>query len=285
MKALSLSGGSTKISFLAGAGSIMNQHNDYDIYTGISAGSIVNLLLPINKYNVLKEAIINSTTDDFFSVKPMNKKGKISIIGLFRILLGKPSIGKYNLHSLLKIYYTPDDHIQLQNSGKIVIVGAVNYNLEQLDYCDVSKVDYETALKWVVASSSIPIATEPIKIGDFYYCDGGIMEHVSGLHALNLGATEIDVIFSRPDEIEKQDILWTPKNILKINQKLLNMMPDKISLNDETIIKEYCLEQNIPLRIIYPLSNLTDELYLMTPELSTDWWNQGVIEANKILGL
>jgi predicted acylesterase/phospholipase RssA len=282
-KALAISGGSTKIGFLSGAAiELMKTHN-YDIITGISAGSIISLLLAIEEFEVLQEAVYNCTQDDFFDVKPLNDKGAITTSSIFRVLTGKHSLGKFTLTKLLKRYYSPEMHERLQNTGKIVKVGAVNMNLIQIEYCDITRVEYETALKWVVASSSIPLATEAIKIGDYYYYDGGVLEHVGGMEALESGAEYLDVIYSRSEKLEPvaKDIAWKPKNIFSVVMRTLDVMATNISLENESEIDLYCKYKKVPLTNYFAPFTLTEDLYKMDTDLSKAWFELGRKEVLK----
>lgn len=277
MKGLAISGGSTKIGFLGGAAIELMKQHDYEILTGISAGSIICLLLGIKDYDVLENAIMQTTEDDFFDVKPTRSNGKISIKAVFRIISGKQSLGKYSLDKLLKNYYTPEQHEKLKNSGKIVKIGAVNLNLVKIEYCDITKVDYETAIKWVVASSSIPITTETVKIGEYYYIDGGALEHVGGINAIEEGATSLDVVFSRPERLEltESDIEWTPKSVLGVVLRTLTVMSRNTTLDNESEIKLTCFQNNIPLNMYFTPFMLTSSLYKMDKDLSRSWFELG----------
>lgn len=277
MKALAISGGSTKISFLAGTAIELMKLNDYDIITGISAGSIISILLAIKHYDILETSILTATEDDFFKVKPVNSHGKLTIKAVIRAITGKHSLGKYSLDKLLKKFYTPAMHDQMMLCGKIVKVGAVNLNLVRIEYCDITKVDFETAIKWVVASASIPIMTEPVKIGEHYYCDGGVMEHVGGVEAIDSGATSLDVIFSRPETptLTESDIEWKPKNLFSVATRVLDVMPRNITVENESEIKLECMTQNLPLNIFYTPFTLTGSLYKIDTDLSRSWYQLG----------
>jgi predicted acylesterase/phospholipase RssA len=285
MKGLAISGGSTKIGFLAGAAIELMKTNDYEIITGISAGSIISLMLAIKEYDILQNAVLSCTQDDFFDVKPLNDKGDIRIRSLFRLLQGKHSLGEFSLIDLLKKYYTPEMHVQMQKSGKIVKVGAVNMNLIQIEYCDITKVDYDVALQWVVASSSIPLATDAVKIGVYYYFDGGVMEHVGGMEALMSGAESLDVVYSRSEdlEIKKKDLDWKPKNIFSVVMRTLDVMGTRISFENESEIDLYCKYKNIPLNNYYAPFTLTDNLYKMDKDLSKAWFGLGRKQVLKTL--
>jgi predicted patatin/cPLA2 family phospholipase len=277
MKALSISGGSTKIGFLAGSAIELCKRNNYQIITGISAGSVISLLLAIDEFELLEGSILPIDTPDFFKNEPLNDKNNIKISAIWRILVGKTSLAEFTLSDLIRRIYTKEHHLKLQNSGKIVKVGAANLNLNQIEYCDISKVDYELAIKWVVASSSIPVTADLVKIGDYLYTDGGVLQHVGGLEAINSGATKLDVVFSRPEEMElsHDDINWSPKNILDVLFKTISIMSDNNSFNDKDIIEKTCLIKNIPLSIYYTPFKLTSGMYKMDSDLTKSWFELG----------
>jgi predicted acylesterase/phospholipase RssA len=282
-KALAISGGSTKIGFLAGASIELMKVHDYDIITGISAGSIISLMLSIGEFDILQNAVLECTQDDFFKVSPTNDKGTIKFRSIFRVLAGKHSLGEFTLIDLLKKYYTIEMHEKLQNSGKVVKIGAVNMNLIRIEYCDIAKADYETALQWVVASSSIPLATDAVKIGDYYYYDGGVLEHVGGMEALESGANHLDVIYSRSQnlEIRAKDLAWKPNNIFSVVMRTLDVMATRISFENESEIDLYCKYKKIPLTNYFAPFTLTDNLYKMDKDLSKAWFDLGKKEVLK----
>jgi predicted acylesterase/phospholipase RssA len=285
-KGLAISGGSTKIGFLAGAAIELMKTHDYDIITGISAGSIISLMLSIGEFEVLQDAVFNCTSNDFFEVNPVNDKGEIKFRSIFRLLQGEHSLGNFKLIELLKKHYTPEMHERLQNSGKIVKIGAVNMNLIRNEYCDIAKVEYETALKWVVASSSIPLATDAVKIGDYYYFDGGVLEHVGGMEALESGAEHLDVVYSRSEKLEvtAKDIAWKPKNIFSVVMRTLDVMATNISLENESEIDLYCKYKRIPLTNYFAPFTLTENLYKMDTDLSKAWFELGRKIVLKTIG-
>jgi predicted acylesterase/phospholipase RssA len=277
MKGLAISGGSTKIGFLAGSTIELCKKNNYDIITGISAGSIISLLLAIGEYELLKESVLPIDTPDFFKTEPMTDENKIKLSAIWRIIISKTSLAEFTLDDLIRKIYTSEHHQRLQRSGKMVKVGAANMNLKRIEYCDITKVDYELAIKWVVASSSIPVATDLVKIGNYLYTDGGVFQHVGGLEAIESGARELDVVFSRPEkqELTHADINWDPKNVVEVLFKTLSLMSDNNSWNDEDLIIKESLIRNVSLNIYYTPFKLTTGMYKMDPDLTKSWFELG----------
>lgn len=278
MNGLAISGASTKLTFSSGISVKLAQSKNYDIITGISAGSIISLLLAIGEYDLLKEAVTNSTESDFFKTAPLNNNGNITLGAILRVVSGKESLGDFTLGDLLRRYYTSDMHDKMMKCGKIVKVGATNMNLNRIEYQDITKVDYDTALLWVVASSSIPVATQMIKIGNYYYADGGVIQNVGGMEAISSGATSLDVVFSRPEKTEPSvnDYNWKPTNIISVVTRVLDSIADTNSFNDEEEITLECQNKNIPLKMYYPPYELTYSLYKIDTDLSKSWYQLGL---------
>lgn len=277
MKALAISGGSTKIGFLAGAAIELCKRNNYQIITGISAGSIISLLLAIGEFDLLKESILPMDSNKFFKKEPMTDDNKIKLSSIWRILTGEKSLSEFKLDDLLRSIYTKEHHEKLKNSGKIVKVGAANLNLKRVEYCDITKLDYDYALKWVIASSSIPIMTDLIEIGNFVYTDGGVFEHIGGMEAIRSGATILDLVFSRPEDIEltTKETSWRPKSMFDTSFKVISVMSDNNSFNDENMIKRECFIKDIELSTYYPPFKLTTGMYKMDPDLTKSWFELG----------
>lgn len=277
MRALAISGGSTKIGFLTGASIELCKKNNYDIITGISAGSIISLLLAIGEYDLLRDSILPIDSDKFFEKEPMTDDNKIKLSAIWRIIIGKKSLADYKLKDLIRSIYTSEHHDKLQTSGKVVKVGAANLNLKKIEYCDISKKDYETTLTWVLASSSIPIMTDLVEINNYVYTDGGVFEHIGGMEAIEEGATILDLVFSRPKDIElsSDDKNWRPKSIFDTLFKVISVMSDNNSFNDESVIKKECFIKNIPLQIYYPPFKLTTGMYKMDTDLTKSWFELG----------
>lgn len=242
MKLLSISGGSTKIAGLAGAADCLINEKNYkpDYIVGTSAGSILALPIALGYWNMIRKNVLGFTLDDIFSVKPVNKEGKISFIGKLRILFGELSLGKQdNLRKKLSELITEVDFDTYKNGNfPIVYVGCVDYRTGSRIYVNIKKVNYSDYLDYIMASTSIPYAVEPVfKQGKILF-DGGTRDHIGSHWMLEniKGIAESVSIFSRPKEMASiLDKNWSPENIFDIFRRDQDIRVLEISKKDEKI--------------------------------------------------
>lgn len=288
MKGLSLSGGSTKIAGLAGA--VLTLYKEYgyraDFISGISAGSIIALPLALGMYDEIQHYTLNFDYDDFFSIRPVNKKGKPSLMANIRFILGKQSFGSQdNLLCTLSNIITPEIFEKYKNGNYAnCYLGAVEYRTGQKKYFDIKNGTYEDYLCAVLASSSIPVYVESVEIKDGYWYDGGIRDHI-GSHWLmdNFNLTEHISIYSRPKDYDVTDINWKPKNVTEVLLRTIEIMNVEISKNDEFKEDQLAKKKNINNKKIFMPKVLSENTYDLNPELLQKWFNDGVDAAHKYL--
>ena len=107
MKILNLSGASTNIGFLFGVSEslITRKNQQFDVISGISSGAILSLPLALGKFNEVRELVLNYDLDTFFRVKPVNKKGRLTLRGIWRAIKGESSLGDQSkLLEVIKTY-------------------------------------------------------------------------------------------------------------------------------------------------------------------------------------
>src|SRR5687767_5122260 len=128
MKHLGISGGGTKIAGLYGVAEALLVEKKFkpDIISGISAGAILSLPLALGKFKEVKELVLNFTLDDFFSKKPVKQNGKFTLGALWRVLSGKPYLGKQGeLEKKLRAIVSQEEFLAYQkdDSKPVCIVG------------------------------------------------------------------------------------------------------------------------------------------------------------------
>jgi len=97
MKHLGISGGGTKIGGLFGAAEVLMQEKGFqpDYISGISAGAILSVPLAMRKFDVVRKLVLNISLKDFFSQKPVTKKGNFNIPRVVQnITAGKPYLDR-----------------------------------------------------------------------------------------------------------------------------------------------------------------------------------------------
>lgn len=237
----------------------------YDITIGCSTGSLIAPLAVLGEWSRLAEAYTNVTQKSIFNVNPFKKNGNVKIFkSLFRLLIGKQSIGEnYNLLDLIPVIFTKKDYERIIELKKEVIITVCNINstFNQTEYIYLSKTPYKEFVKYMWASTCVPIICNSYKVNNAEYVDGGTTEVAPLNKALEYNPTNIDLylhsikpkigikkfttnIFQKiirigkiqRDEIRLNDILealTTHKNIINISY-----LPYEFSENSLTFDKE-----------------------------------------------
>lgn len=275
MKHLGMSGGGTAISGLFGAAESIMLDKNYkpDIISGISAGSILSVPLAMGKFSLLKPIITSFGFDDFFDKKnrPVNKKGNFTFKSIWNVLTGKPYLGKQTglPTALSKIITSDDFKIYQEGDYAECWVGAINFVDGSRFYVNLKdkSVSYESYLKYVSASSNVPIFTEPIYVDGKILYDGGVRDHISTPWVLEnvYGITETVSIYTRPNNYKLADVNWKPKNVLDVAKRYISIVNMEISKTDELMEDDLCQDKNIIQHKIF-LPKITHDLYDISPE-------------------
>lgn len=285
MKILNLSGGATKAAGEVGAARYIMEDCGYmpDIISGISAGAVLSLPIALaSKYPYLwpeiKKMSVNLEFDSIFSVSPLNKKGTGLAVfpgGLFRILRKKESLGVMgNLKNTLRKLVTCERFLSYCNPEygyPDVYVGSVDVKTGNISYLNLKDLSYEEALDKIVASSSIPIIAETVKIQSGYHLDGGLRDNIGSVYLLNKFGkqiTECVSIYSRPKQLHQiLDENWVPKDIFKVVERTVDILMLEISKSDELIETLMCEQRNIKRNAIFVPKVLEELLEVDTNKL------------------
>jgi predicted acylesterase/phospholipase RssA len=265
MKALSISGGSTKI--LGFYGLLEDLEYNPDIIIGVSAGAILSLPIACNKLKseTFRNILFNLKYSHFFDKSPVKENGEFRWTSLLRIIMGKKSLGtQNNLVKTLKSIISQEDYSNFLISGKIVYVTCVDLKTGKPKYFKLNNYKYEDALILINASASIPIFTEPVKFGKYELVDGGLRDHNASHYILKkYQITKLISLYSRP----KDHVLSYVRtfNILSILERVIDTMSLEISINDEMLESELCLKNNIEYKAFH-LPLLTKSLYDINKE-------------------
>lgn len=289
MKTLSLSGGGTKIAALAGAAITTIDLFGYkpDIIVGTSAGGILTLPLAMGLTEELKDLIINLTLDDIFSFKPVNKKGNIRFLAIVRLLLGYPSLGKQDnlIKSMQKIITKERFAEYLENKDyPDVLITAVEFKTGSRKYFKVRDLDYNTYLKVVSATSSIPVFVEPVEINNGYYYDGGIRDFIGSHKVFEMYDVKENIsIYSRAIDYDSSNPNWKPKNVIIVLTRTTDIMLTEISKNDELLEDKIAKEKGIKNTKVFMKHITSNGAYQMDKKQLTQWYEMGVQSAMKYI--
>ena len=314
MKALVLSGGGSRGSFQAGVIKELLADNidlDYDIYAGVSVGALNAVMLSTGSlkesYPVLEDIWLNEVDGSssvwkhhlwnyilygiifivFFVVLAflsfIFSAPKLLTIFIVLIALAGLYIPYYSLNNAHSIYTTDPlrdlidesfDIDKLKNSGKLLRIGAVNFNTGKYGICTEKD---DNVIDWVMASSSYPIFFPMQKINGEYWTDGGITEIAPLTDAIELGATEIDVILSSPIEPSYYDGLpGLPAQFMRD----IDVLGSETLRND---LEARCKGSNIKIRIFVPESSLTEHSLSFDPDRIKKMFEEGRKIGKKVL--
>lgn len=237
---LSNSGASTNIEAIAGASiSILERGFKPNVIDGNSSGALIAPLLAMGRTADLKHFVLNYKIEDAFSVSPINKKGKPSAAGIFRAATGRASLGKMDaLYCTLKEAFTEADFKKWKTSETMpeIYTATVEYKTGKLFKTRLRSIDkYEDAIKYIIASASIPIMAEPVKINGGLHFDGGARTHTLAPYMQRLYKGNIArhiSIYSRPKNFSMQEPNLKEK-VLPIAERTLEIMVTELSKANE----------------------------------------------------
>lgn len=260
MKVLGLSGGSTKgIGTLGVCEELSKKGIEWDRIVGTSVGAILSVPIAMKKFDEASDVFLNLKVKDMFNVSPLTKKGKFNIFSIFYLLKNKLAIGDMsNVKKLIKSIITEEvfEEYKKGDYAECYVV-SVDLNSGSVVSVNVKEVSYKDYLEYTLASSSIPVFTMPVMIGDHVLYDGGVRDHVAN-HTLMQDVTECWTIFTRPEKVQLGN--WKPKGIVDVLQRTIDVMNLEISKNDELKINTICDRKSIPNYKIY-LPNILESLY------------------------
>jgi predicted acylesterase/phospholipase RssA len=252
MKIFNISGGATKISGLFAKSERIIKEFGYkpDIISGVSSGALLTLPIAMGKWDELKQLVNTITLEHIFDNPPVNKKGKITLKSIWRILIGKPSFGtQNNLRKTLSSLITEKD-FDKYISGKYpkVFIGVTNFNTGGFELINVCDITYEQYLDYTVASASIPFAVEGVEINGDIYFDGGVLHHTCSTEIIRKFKSKIThciTVFSRPRNINLSYELFDQIDITQVAKQYERISTAYTSLTDQVVEKELCTQYKI----------------------------------------
>jgi NTE family protein len=280
MKALVLSGGGSKGAYQCGALSYLlgELETHYDIICGVSVGAINCGFLAQYPHGREKESIekleelwLQLTNEKIY--KSWKFWGRIAA-------LWKPSF--FDSQPLIDLLNHHIDLDKIRATGKKASVGAVSISSGKYT---VFHQDNDNFVKAVIASASFPGVLRPIQIGDQLWADGGVKEITPLRTAIDLGATDIDVLTTSPDKRIKM-FLENP-NTLDMFKRSMDLSADKIMSNDiEKVQMHNKLAEKgvegyraVKLNIIRPKYNLIEDFLDFSPHKIREMMEKGYADA------
>ena len=287
-KALSISGGAFKIPFLAGAAIEASRLEDFSILQGTSSGAIVALCIAAGRIEELERRVLTFGAKDVFRQNPNKLGGKLR--AFWRVMRGKEYLfDQSRLLETIKDVISKDDFEKYQNNvhSPDCYVGVSPKGKLYTKYINVKKLTYEMACRAVLASSSIPNATQEVFLNGEFLVDGGAHEHI-GSHWLlrNHGDVldELVCLYSRPSRhwLDENYVSWTSRKpkwfSFAFFKDLLNSYEDaqlSNSMDEETKTMLFADSLGIKVRNIFAPNLLSEELYKATDREKARWLHLG----------
>lgn len=288
MKALVISGGGSKGAFAGGLAEYLIKvcRQDYKIFIGSSTGSLLVPLLSIGEIEKLKKVFTTVSQNDIFNNCPFILKKTNGIYkttinhrGIVKMFLkGKKTFGESeNLRNLIFKNITENDFKQIQQKNVIITVS--NLNTLGVEYKEAKDCTYNDFCEWIWASTSLAPFMSLVTKNGFEYADGGIGNIVPIYHAIQKGATEIDVIVLRTNE----GIQLKPpvRNALDLTSRVFSFMLNQIVMDDIIIGRLEGLNKKIKLNFYHPDKELTSNSLIFDPGQMKEWWDYGYSMGKK----
>lgn len=267
MKALVLSGGGSKGAYQAGALQhiLGNLGKRYDIICGVSVGAINAAYLAqfshgeeLSAAEQLVKLWSNIKTTDIYK--------RWFPFGQWHALW-QPSF--FNSQPMIDLITRNINLDKIRETKKLVSVGAVSISSGKYT---IFNQDHPDFIKAVIASASFPVMLRPIKIGNQLWSDGGSKEITPLRTAIEMGAKEIDVIITSPEQRVK--LFFENPNTIEILKRTFDLSSDKIMSNDIDKVLMYNKlaragdpdRVEVKMNVIRPKFNLIEDLLDFTPD-------------------
>lgn len=288
MKALVISGGGSKGAFAGGLAEYLITvcKKQYKIFIGSSTGSLLVPLLSIGEIEKLKKVFTSVNQNDIFNNCPfiLKKvkglyKTKINHLGILQMFLeGKKTFGESeNLRNLIFKNITETDFEKIKKNDVIITVS--NLNTMGVEYKEAKDCLYNDFCEWIWASASLVPFMSLVTKNGFEYADGGMGNIVPIYHAIQKGATDIDIIVLKSNEDQQWKL--PVRNALELTSRVFSFMLNQIVTDDLIIGRLEGKNKKIKLNFYYPEKELTTNSLIFDPQQMKEWWDYGYLIGKK----
>ncbi len=189
-------------------------------------------------------------------------------------LKGRKTFGEsLNLRKLIGKILTEQDFALLKNGRPDVIITVANISYNRVEYKSVKDCNYEDFCDWIWASANVIPFMSLLDKNGAEYADGGLGNVVPLYRAIELGATEIDVIVLKGNipAIKKKPA----QNALELTARAFDFMLNQIEADDITIGRMEGIQHHVTLNFYQPTEDLTSNSLIFEPEKMKQWWIKG----------
>jgi predicted patatin/cPLA2 family phospholipase len=284
MRALVISGGGSKGAFAGGVAQYLLQEkfHKYDLFLGTSTGSLLIPHLALGNVNKLYDIYTSVNMDNIFNICPFIVKNKNGLdvvsINHFNVLRQffkrKRTFGESKkLKKYIKKNFTLSEFNHLKALKCNIVVTVTNLSKNNVEYKSINDCNYDDFCDWIwISCNYIPFMSLVEKDGS-EYGDGGFSSIVPIREAIQLGATEVDVVIL---ETEVQTTTRSiGKNPFSLMVNLFQKLLDQVEKNDITIGKLAAKNKNVKLNLYYTPTRLTDNALIFNKNKMKTWWHEG----------
>jgi len=204
--AVALSGGATKIAFMAGVLlALVGMGLMPSVFIGTSSGSILALFAAMGRFDLIREYMPIYTLKLIFG-KDISKKA-VSLLGL-KSLLKRGYMYEYEgLEKLIRGLISKEDLLDYQRNedAPLCFIHIASDNDLSERHIDIKNCSYETMVSSVIASCSIPFFVPRRKVEGVKAYDGGLINHIASEWLVEAHSLEFDSlisIYSRTNRIQ-----------------------------------------------------------------------------------
>ncbi len=283
-RALVISGGGSKGAFAGGIAKFLveDKKHNYDIILGTSTGSLMVIHLALGKLTELYKLYSNIKQRSIFSNNPffVKKIHGVQVVGvrhintIWNFINRRKTFGESkNLRKFIKRNITKKDFLKVKNSDKEVIVTVSNLTTNQVEYKSINDYDYDDYCDWIWGSCNYVPFMSLLKKNNNEYADGGFGCLVPIAHAIDNGATEIDVIIL---ETEVENLSRLPSTSpFSLLSTVMEFMLDQVERQNVSIGKLKAKQNNVKLNLYYTPTVLTTNSLVFNKKQMIKWWQMG----------
>jgi len=292
MKALVLSGGGSKGAYVGGMLEYMKMEmgKEYELYLGTSTGSLLQTLASVNDFESLKEGYTTMGLDDIYKISPLKKNGKFNLWSIFRMIVFRkePTFGdSSNLKDLIYRFFPQEKYNQSLAEGKNIVTCVTNLSRARSEYYSsvaLGEEGYDKFVDWTWISGNAVPFTSLVRRGveDDYYADGGFMEHVPIRKAIEMGATEIDVISTKTENYSGDVDVDFGNNPLELIERMFDVFLRENADRDIEAAKNIAKENDVTVNIYFLPKSLTDNTMFFDEKQMRGWWDEGYNYIKKL---
>lgn len=251
---LNIAGELSKIVGLFGGAKAILENTKPNLITGISSGAILSVPLALGLYEDLEKTVLKITTKDIVKLNPYKEHNSIfSLKAVWRILMGKPSLGVSNIPNTLKKLITPElfDTFKYGDYPDVEI-GVVDFLTGEMLYYKVKDLNYTDYIILTTASSSIPLIHEPVYYQDRVLYDGGVKNQIATLHTVEKYNPEHCYnVYSRPLDNKALSLGWKVKGINSILNRKEEILSTELQNRSNLYVNLLLKESSVKLHNVY----------------------------------